>query len=184
MAPADRIRRVKAHIGEYDWHELSDDEIDEHVANLLNNGYTIVPASIPPSLLRQLLKTADKLIEEEGAIQFLLPAKAECFCELATAPNVLRIVKKLIGEDCLLSSTALRSPGPSTPEQEFHVSEISKRLIVYFLTCMVRLNNNNNPRQTTCCMGASFSRGHCSISSRWLPLLLWAILMQRMGAQS
>ena len=119
-----------------------------------------------------------------GGRDFGFEQLAECFCELATAPNVLRIVKKLIGEDCLLSSTTLRSPGPSTPEQEFHVSEISKRLIVYFLTCMVRLNNNNNPRQTTCCTGASFFRGHCGISSRWLPLLLWAILMQRMGAQS
>jgi ectoine hydroxylase-related dioxygenase (phytanoyl-CoA dioxygenase family) len=53
-----------------------------------------------------------------------LPGVDPAFGALATAPNILRIAKRICGQDALLSSTTLSSPPPGTPEQEYHTDDL------------------------------------------------------------
>lgn len=52
-----------------------------------------------------------------------LLSKDDVFCDLAAAPNVLRIVKRVLGDNCLLSSGTLSASKGGTDEQEYHTDD-------------------------------------------------------------
>ena len=105
----------------YRYGALSDAEVDAWVGELLEHGYCILPAAIPPAQLQELRGVCAGL----GASAYAaLPGVDPAFSALATAPNILRIAQRICGEDCLLSSTTLSSPPPGTPEQEYHTDDL------------------------------------------------------------
>ena len=106
---------------EYEYRELDEREIEQRVAELLEHGYCILPASIPTELLAQLRAACAPLANTAYGN---LMARDTAFCELCTAPNLLRIARRICGDDCLVSSYSLSSPPADTPEQEYHTDDL------------------------------------------------------------
>ena len=118
---------------------LSEHEIDAHVSTLLRNGFVIVENSIPADLLERLqapLKAQEERRKRRSTTtRGSAPAQQQkrkvgydasrpatrimsghwshepAQWDLATAPNILRIAKRLLGDDCLLSSAGCGSLG-------------------------------------------------------------------------
>ena len=106
---------------EYEYQELDELQIEQRVAELLEHGYCIVPASIPTELFAQLRSACAPLANTAYGN---LMARHPAFCDLCTAPNLLRIARRICGDDCLVSSYSLSSPPADTPEQEYHTDDL------------------------------------------------------------
>lgn len=99
--------------------DLSESEIDAHVSEVHARGYTIVPAAIDATLLEELIVAKNALTADGSVFLSNLMSKDPAFWGLAAAPNVLKIVQRIIGEDCLISSTTLTCPPPGMVYNSF-----------------------------------------------------------------
>ena len=102
----------------YKYNVLSEEEINQHVELIFEKGYTIVPNAIPPALLKELQILANDhenvFVERKQKLNLkyknvygrnapyslsCLPGLSPYYCDLAIEPNILRIVKKIVGDD-------------------------------------------------------------------------------------
>ena len=127
----------------YKYNVLSEEEINQHVELIFEKGYTIVPNAIPPALLKELQILANDhenvFVERKQKLNLkyknvygrnapyslsCLPGLSPYYCDLAIEPNILRIVKKIVGDDCLLGSTTFTNPRSNEQEQEWHTDDL------------------------------------------------------------
>ena len=109
------------------------DDIDRIVAEVETNGVTVVPNFIPADLLRSIQSEVDRLnelerqrkvafLESEGANQrvFNLVNKGAVFEEIVQHPDVMAVMKKLLGGDFILSGFSSNTTGPGGEEMMLH----------------------------------------------------------------
>ena len=101
---------------------LSEAEVEAYADEVEERGYCIIPSAIDAELLGRLLDAQRRFVPNGETVLNLL-SKSEAFCDLAAAPNVLRVVKRILGEDCLLSSGTLTAPKGGTGPQEYHTDD-------------------------------------------------------------
>ena len=100
---------------------LSEEEIDDHVAEVTSRGFTIVNKCIDTSLLQRLVSAKCKLVPNGIGIVNNLISKDPAFWDLASNLNILRVVKRILADDCLLSSTSLSC---SVPGKDYFVEAL------------------------------------------------------------
>ncbi|MGO9452213.1 MAG: phytanoyl-CoA dioxygenase family protein [Candidatus Binataceae bacterium] len=97
------------------------------------DGVAIVRDFIPPSLLNQIRTRIDELngaerdtatafLESEGANQrvFNLVNKGEVFEEIVQQPEIVKIMARLLGGDCILSGFSSNATGPGGEPMILH----------------------------------------------------------------
>ena len=110
--------------------------IDEHLATIEEQGYTIVNDAVDPALTAELRDTIRGLFDELGVeprgnraegfatkrLYNLVP-RAEVLQRLPTHPTVLPLVERLLEPDCLLSGTTAMDIGPGERLQGLHADD-------------------------------------------------------------
>src|SRR5690242_5192024 len=112
---------------------LDDAAIDEHLARIDIDGYTIIADAIDPDLVAQLRSTIRRLERDldvrprETAAEghatlrmYNLLAKDPIFQALPVHPNVLPIAERLLDRGCLLSGMTAIDIGPGEHPQPMH----------------------------------------------------------------
>src|SRR5262245_14324169 len=110
--------------------------VDEHVARIVEEGYTIVRGAIAPELADSLRHEVGRLEEERGARPaenifeglrtiriYNLLARARIFEEVPVHDAVLPIVERLLDKGCLVSSLSSIAIGPGEGAQPLHADD-------------------------------------------------------------
>lgn len=131
---------------------LSAGDVRRHVAIIAQQGYTIVEGALSPELLGRLrrdighikrvaraggngvidaARKTETIFGETANFQSNLLTKSRTSWELATHPNLLRIVEGVVGHDCLASSFGFRHIGPGEKVQPLHTDDALYRYDVF-----------------------------------------------------
>jgi len=116
---------------------LDDKAIDEHLARIDLDGYTIVEDAIEPELVTRLRDTIRRLeldldvrpretaAEGHATLRmYNLLAKDPAFQAMPTHPNVLPIAERMLDRGCLLSGMTAIDIGPGELAQPMHGDDI------------------------------------------------------------
>jgi ectoine hydroxylase-related dioxygenase (phytanoyl-CoA dioxygenase family) len=116
---------------------LDDNAINDHLARIEADGYTIIDGAIEPALVIELRDTIRRLEDEldvhprETAAEghatkrmYNLLAKDAAFQAMPTHPNVLPLVERLLDRGCLLSGMTAIDIGPGEHPQPMHGDDI------------------------------------------------------------
>lgn len=111
--------------------------VDQHVARVEEEGFTIVENAIEPSLLDALAADLARLEAELGARPatnlfeglrtvriYNLLARGPIFAEVPVHPNVLPIVERVLDRGCLVSSLSSIAIGPDETAQPVHADDM------------------------------------------------------------
>ena len=116
---------------------LDDTAIDEHLARIQVDGYTIIADAIDPDLVLRL-RDAIRRLERELDVRprdtvaeghatkrmYNLLAKDPVFQEMPVHPNVLPLAERLLDRGCLLSGMTAIDIGPGEHSQPMHGDDI------------------------------------------------------------
>ncbi|MGI9614630.1 MAG: phytanoyl-CoA dioxygenase family protein [Acidimicrobiales bacterium] len=115
---------------------MDDAAIEEHLATIEEQGYTIVEDAIDPNLTAELRDGIRGLFTELGVEprgnraegfatrrMYNLVPRAEVFQRLPVHPSVLPLVERLLEPDCLLSGTTAMDIGPGERLQGLHADD-------------------------------------------------------------
>jgi ectoine hydroxylase-related dioxygenase (phytanoyl-CoA dioxygenase family) len=116
---------------------LDDTAIDEHLARIEVDGYTIIADAIEPDLVAQL-RDAIRRLERELDVRprdtaaeghatkrmYNLLAKDPVFRAMPVHPNVLPLAERLLDRGCLLSGMTAIDIGPGEHPQPMHGDDI------------------------------------------------------------
>ncbi|MDH3682662.1 MAG: phytanoyl-CoA dioxygenase family protein, partial [Acidimicrobiia bacterium] len=110
--------------------------IDRHLAQIDDQGYSIVEGAIDPQLTAELRDTIRRIFDElnvqprgnraEGFAtkrMYNLVPRADVFQQLPVHGNVLPVVEQLLEPDCLLSGTTAMDIGPGERLQGLHADD-------------------------------------------------------------
>jgi ectoine hydroxylase-related dioxygenase (phytanoyl-CoA dioxygenase family) len=110
--------------------------IDDHLATIEDQGYTIVEGAIEPELTTELRDTIRALFDQLGVTPrgnraegfatkrlYNLVPRAEVLQQLPVHHNVLPVVERLLEPDCLLSGTTAMDIGPGERLQGLHADD-------------------------------------------------------------
>lgn len=113
-----------------------DAHLDEHLAAIEADGYTIVPDAIEADLLDRIDATLARLEDELGAVPaenafeghttvriYNLLALDPVFQEVPVHPSVLPVIEGVIGRGCLVSSLSSIAIDPGEVAQPLHVDD-------------------------------------------------------------
>ncbi len=97
--------------------ELSDADVDRHVAEIDDRGYTVIPDAFDPSFATEVLETLDAIVADHGIVPadngfegrstyrvYNLLVHGEVFQRIPAAPCVLPVVERVLDRECLLST--------------------------------------------------------------------------------
>lgn len=106
---------------------------DRHVADLETNGFTVIPNALTPDEVAAALAVVKELIAAEGPIAkrtgtqsanrasvHVVHSKHPHLYEFFLNPPVMKIVRRMIGEDCMLYDANVRVPLPSGDRDKRH----------------------------------------------------------------
>src|SRR3954447_14740331 len=92
-------------------------DTEHHAQQIFDQGYTIVPNILSPDevfaardLLTEIFEKESKIGASRGwhtrqyKCSYMLPQKHEVFRNLPMRPRLLELVRRVLGEDCILSS--------------------------------------------------------------------------------
>jgi ectoine hydroxylase-related dioxygenase (phytanoyl-CoA dioxygenase family) len=110
---------------------------DDHARELSTQGYTIVPHALSGSEIETARRLLAQIWDDEKhvaverkwhngswIISYCLPAKHQFFRELALNPRVLPLMKRVLGEKCILSSLNGMMMVPNGEAQRLHLDQI------------------------------------------------------------
>jgi len=117
-------------------HAISEADRTRHLAEIAEQGYTIVPDAIEPDLV-EALNTALLDIERRDGVQpgnnsfeghhtiriYNLLARGAAFARVPVHPNVLPIVEGVLDDGCLVSSLSSISIDPGESAQPLHADD-------------------------------------------------------------
>jgi ectoine hydroxylase-related dioxygenase (phytanoyl-CoA dioxygenase family) len=116
---------------------LDDSTLDEHLARIDADGYTIIEDAIEPELVAGLRDTIRRLqvalgVEPLGTAaeghstlrMYNLLAKDPIFSAMPVHPHVLPVVERLLDRGCLLSGMTAIDIGPGEESQPMHGDDI------------------------------------------------------------
>jgi ectoine hydroxylase-related dioxygenase (phytanoyl-CoA dioxygenase family) len=115
--------------------------LDAHLAEIDDRGYTVLPGAVDRELVRELVGTIDRLMDDLGVpfgenvflgrrtrrIFNLLP-RADIFAAVPVHPEVLPLVDEVLGGQCLLSSLTAIEMQAGQRAQPFHADDGSLTL--------------------------------------------------------
>lgn len=120
--------------------ELSRDQVEETVNTLKIQGYAIIPHCIEPEVLMHAhqacidlhhgngLGMGQGMQEQDGKTRNMLltnlHGRDSRFWPLICSSNVLQVVRKIVGQDALLSSTNALWKRPGASEQHLHTDDL------------------------------------------------------------
>jgi len=129
-----------------------------HADEILTRGYTVIKGVLTPEQVACALAALQKqfdheirfspkeLRNEEHQISFCLPAKDKVFRQLALVPDVLRLVRSLVGSECIVGAFNGYTTQPYGPKQELHVDLntakglLASVLVIFVLDDFTRAN--------------------------------------------
>ena len=116
---------------------ITADQIDEHVARIERDGYTIVEGAIDEALLDALSADLERLESELHAVPatnlfegvktvriYNLLARGAVHAQVPEHENVLPIVERILDRGCLVSSLSSIAIGPGENAQPVHADDM------------------------------------------------------------
>ena len=115
---------------------LTDDELATHVADIAEDGYTVIEDAIERDLVDELVDALDRL-ERDLAVEpaensfegrhtlrvYNLLVHGAVWGRVPTHPNVLPVVEAVLDPGCLLSSLSSIAIGPDETPQPIHADD-------------------------------------------------------------
>ena len=111
-------------------------DFQPHVEEFLQRGFTVIPNVLTPEqveigkqLLTDLFDREHVIAEQRGwrnatyQCCYMLPGKHEFFRKLPMNPITLSFVRKVLGNDCVLSSLNGLTMAPGGPNQTLHLDQ-------------------------------------------------------------
>ncbi len=116
---------------------LSPDELDEHVATIAEQGYSIVPHAIAPDLVHELVSELERLEVDLGIVParndfegtqtvriYNLLVHGPAFERVPVHPNVLPIVERVLDQQLLISSLSSIAICQGETPQPIHADDM------------------------------------------------------------
>jgi ectoine hydroxylase-related dioxygenase (phytanoyl-CoA dioxygenase family) len=113
-----------------------DTDLDTYVAEFLDQGFTVIPHVLSPQqvatgrqLLTELFEREREVATQRGwrnqtyQCAYMLPGKHDFFRKLPANPRTLGFVRKILGDDCILSSLNGLTMAPGGPNQALHLDQ-------------------------------------------------------------
>lgn len=116
--------------------ETVGDDFEPHVAEFLERGYTVIPNILTPQQVQTARRLITEVFERERDIatqrgwsnatyqcSYMLPGKHAFFRKLPSNPKTLSFVRRILGNDCILSSLNGLTMAPGGPDQPLHLDQ-------------------------------------------------------------
>ena len=111
-------------------------DLQPHVDEFLERGFTVIPNVLTPEQVELGKQLLTDLFEREKTVAqkhgwrnatyqccYMLPGKHEFFRKLPLNPRTLGFVRKILGDDCILSSLNGLTMAPGGPNQVLHLDQ-------------------------------------------------------------
>jgi ectoine hydroxylase-related dioxygenase (phytanoyl-CoA dioxygenase family) len=111
-------------------------DLDAHVEEFLERGFTVIPGILTDEQVQTGRRLLTELFERERDVatqrgwrnatyqcSYMLPGKHEFFRRLPFNPMTLGFVRKILGDDCILSSLNGLTMAPGGPNQVLHLDQ-------------------------------------------------------------